>query len=249
MIKTKLLLITASACALAALPAGAVIVVPNGNFQQIVGSPPVTSVATAKDWNLSALPTLVAGDYQSGDWAGAGRNVGATPHYGEIFQAPNRGKDQSITTASPLMLTGTKSGVYQVQFWAMDYNPNQTAASRPAVSGTFAVTLDGLTEDVTINGSYNHLDPNSVPTSTPGNATGYGGHYVEYVVDFPLGSSPISTYLSFTWQGDSNGTKGGEGLLDNVSIVPEPSTWIGCTSMLIPFGMSAFRVLRRKRMV
>jgi len=243
--KTRLLLITASACALAALTASATIVVPNGGFQAL--QTPLSTPPAAANWTASAAPVLITGDAKSGDWAGAGRNIGSEAiHYGEVFQAPNKGKDQSITTAAPIILTGTKSGVYQVIFWAMDYNPNQSAASRPAISGTFAVTLDGLTDDVTINGSYNHLAPAGtglVPTDTAVN----GGHYVQYVADFNLGDSPISSYLSFTWQGDSNGTKGGEGLLDSVSIVPEPSTWIAGAAMLIPFGVSTFRVLRRKR--
>ena len=100
-----------------------------------------------------------------------------------FFRLQIRERPIPLQRLSPITLTGTKSGVYQVIFWAMDYNPNQSAASRPAVSGTFAVSLDGKTDDVTINGSYNHLLTGTglvvpvpgPPVSTEDNASERGG--------------------------------------------------------------------------
>jgi len=251
------------------LPVSAVITVPNDNFQQLVGQSgptytgPFMASGTAYKWTATSSGTP-AGDYATGDWAGAGRNLlsddnapygAGYPHYGEVLAAPfNTGTKKTPTfvdstvTSSTFTLKGTSTGVYQVQFWAMDYNPNQSAKSKPSVSGTYAVTLDGQTEDVTIFNSYNHLDPDISPTSTPGNlAGGYGGNYVEYFADFTLGKATITgATVSFQWEGDNNGTAGGEGLLDEVKVVPEPSTWIGGAGLLIPFGMSALRKLRAK---
>ncbi len=214
--KKIVLLIAASACALAVLSTKASIMVPNGNFE-------TQSSGVAADWTVGNTPAVDT----------ASKGVGGS--YGEVFGPGASQIHQDIN------LGGSGHGpalTYQVDFYAMNLI---TDPSSFVQNGQFEIILDGATAvDVTV----------ATGTTTAA--------YQEYFADFTTTDLGLRS-LKIKWTGTQNtgsaahGTlvTHGEGLLDDVSIsvVPEPTTIIAGVLMLLPFGVSTLRIMRKTQMV
>jgi hypothetical protein len=196
----------------------------------------VVSICGLAGLALSASATIVVPNYNfesqsagvAADWITSGANVSdvsgnGVSGYGETFGPGGGNKiDEDITLPAG-------AGTYAVTFWAMDLVT--TVGKIATETGGFKVTLDG-------SGATSQAIVGGITT----------GAYTEYTVDLTTtggGSKP----LTFEYQADG---VGGQGLLDDISVtaitaVPEPTTLIAGLSLLLPFGASTLRILRRRQ--
>jgi hypothetical protein len=173
--------------------------------------------------NFETVTGTTAADWHVGNGPVSdilGNGVGGS--YGETFGAGVSQIHEKVN------LGGTGIGptvTYQISFSAMNLDTNPQTFVQ---DGEFEVRLAGS--------SY-VAAPVAVGTTI--------GAYQQYVVDITTTKEGLRG-LAFKWTGDS---KGGEGLLDDVSVsvVPEPSTLLAGAAMLVPFGVGLFRSLRRRR--
>ena len=197
----------------------------------------VVSICGLAGLALSASATIVVPNYnfetQSGgvaaDWTTTGTSVsdvsgnGVGGSYGETF-GPGGGNKISQDIA-----LGTGAGTFAVTFWAMDLV--SSTAKIATETGGFNVTLDGsgATSQAIVGGT-------SIAA------------YTEYTVDLTT-TGGGSKLLTFAYTADG---VNGQGLLDNISVtriaaVPEPTTMLAGMSLLLPFGASTLRILRRRQ--
>jgi cytochrome c biogenesis protein CcdA len=200
------LLTVVSACALAALPARASIVVQNPGFETQTGG-------AAADWNvLSGTVSDVLGN-------------GVAGSYGETF-GPGGAKIDQTGIVLP-----AGAGTYNITFEAMDLVSKTSKIATE--DGTFSVNLASAVSDG--------------PVSTSILAGGVTvAAYQSYTVQITT-TAGGSRDLDFTYNSDG---VSGMGLLDNITVtavVPEPTTMIAGLSLLVPFGASTLRILRRKQ--
>ena len=180
------------------------------------------SGAAAANWTVSNPPV--------NDTSGFG--VGGS--FGEVF-GPGRSKITQDVDLGPNPPGKNPEVEYQITFYAMNLVTDQSTF---VPDGEFDIKLDGR-PDVMV----------SVSSGTDLSA------YSEYTVDITtsdLGLRP----LSITWTGTAdtgstahgNLVTHGEGLLDDVTVtaVPEASTVIAGLLLLLPFGASTLRILRKR---
>ena len=221
--RMKLGLLTfVSAFGLAVLPATASIVVLNGNFE-------TQSSGVAADWTVGNPPaTDVLGD-----------GVGGS--YGEVF-GPGKSQINEDIDLGPNPKGPNPLVTYEVTFYAMNLNHDPADPSATfSPDGQFGVKLDGQAEQLVT------VTAGATITS-----------YTKYTLSFQT-TDVGERLLTFRWTGtaDTGSVKKGtamtpgEGFLDDVTVtaVPEPTTWVAGVLMILPFGMSSLRILRKSRMI
>jgi hypothetical protein len=96
-----------------------------------------------------------------------------------------------------------------------------------------------LVDELVYVGVGNGLWPGGPPDPNPGNPAGGAQAAMDETVNWILGNAPFTITAQYWIQGDTGS--------DSVTVVPEPTTIIAGALLLLPFGASTLRLLRRKR--
>jgi hypothetical protein len=152
----------------------------------------------------------------------------------------------------------TASALGGNQYLALSGNINLTSLSNPLFDGTYSLLPGGPGTIASPSGAFDFDNVLYYPSDPIVDFSGVLAFQNSLGVELNLFSTAPGTYALYAWDA-SSGTVNlypNDGAIDNVggpataslTLVPETTTIIAGALLLLPFGVSTFRILRKNRM-